>query len=348
MSENDDMKDFYGKAGSQTSSMPRGNREVAVESTGADEPDMSHGGNIVTEDAERRWAANDQNFWACSATYDNLPAGLYKPRHSNQIGYYVEKQIVDTDDLLYLPDTASEAVLEEIEKFWTLKDQFSERGFIHKRGILLWGDPGSGKTATIQLMIQSITEKGGIAMFAQHPDVTTACLQMVRRIEPDRKLIVIMEDFESMIREYGDSEFLAMLDGESQVGDVVFVATTNYPEKLDKRFIDRPSRFDTIKKIGMPTAEARAFYLSEKEPTLKGKKGKKELDLWVKLSKGMSIAHLKEMIISNRCYGIDIEKVVKRLDFMKKRDISSDDALDKPKGGFGFGSSNSSDDDEAA
>ena len=49
------------------------------------------------------------------------------------------------------------------------------------------------------------------------------------------------------------------------------------------------------------------------------------------------------MIISNRCYGIEIEKVVKRLNFMKKRNISSDDALGK-KSPLGF--TDDSDDDE--
>lgn len=346
MSEDDEAAEFFDKAGSEVPLGGANKNATVAESEYGDEPPAVEGANKFGvsggDESTRRWAANDQMFWACSATYDILPAGLYKPKFNNSIGNFLEKQIVDTDDLLTLPDTASQSVIEEIEKFWTLKEQFSARGFIHKRGILLWGDPGSGKTATIQLMIKQIVKDGGLAIFAGHPPTTTACLQMVRRIEPNRKLIVIMEDFESMIREFGDSEYLAMLDGESQVGDVVYVATTNYPEKLDKRFIDRPSRFDTIKKIGMPTAEARKFYLKHKEITLT----EIELTKWVKLSKGMSIAHLKEMIISNRCYDIPIEKVVKRLNFMKKRNITSDDALDKPKGGFGFTSSN--DDDEAA
>ena len=245
----------------------------------------------------------------------------------------MEKQIIDTDDLLMLPDTESESVVEEIETFWTLKKEFTKRGFIHKRGILMWGDPGSGKTATIQLMIKQIVDAGGIAIFADHPGLTTSCLQMVRRIEPFRRIIVIMEDLESMIKQHGDSDYLSMLDGESQVGDVVFVATTNYPEQLDKRFVDRPSRFDTIKRIGMPTAEARKFYLKHKEVTLKGK----ELKEWVELSKGFSIAHLKEMIISNRCYKVPIKKVVKRLNIMKDRKLSSDNALDDTKTVLGFG-----------
>ena len=295
-------------------------------------------------DAEKRWASDNERFWACKTTYDVLPAGLYKPMHSNQIGFYMEKQIIDTDELIVLPDTASEQVLQEIEKFWGLKEQFDNHGFIHKRGILLWGDPGSGKTATIQLLLKSIIEKGNIALFAGNPHVTTNCLQMIRRIEPERAMIVIMEDLDAMVYEHGEAEYLAMLDGESQVSNVVFVATTNYPEKLDKRFIDRPSRFDTIKLIPMPGSDARRVYLQTKDPTLKGK----ELETWVRLSDGFSVAHLKEMIISNRCYNIEIEKVVKRLSFMRKRKITSDNAV-RTETEFGFVKPKLKDfDDEAA
>lgn len=345
----DGLEEFFGKVEEgevkRQTSRPR-NRgaeespEICSESTG--DP-STHSGDSFTLDAEKRWASDNERFWACKTTYDVLPAGLYKPMNSNQIGFYLEKQIIDTDELIVLPDTASEQVLQEIEKFWELKEQFDNHGFIHKRGILLWGDPGSGKTATIQLLLKSIIEKGNIALFAGHPHITTNCLQMIRRIEPGRAMIVIMEDLDAMVYEHGEAEYLAMLDGESQVSNVVFVATTNYPEKLDKRFIDRPSRFDTIKLIPMPGSDARKVYLQTKDPTLKGE----ELEKWVRLSDGFSVAHLKEMIISNRCYNIKIEKVVKRLSFMRKRKITSDNAV-KTETEFGFVKPRPKDFDEAA
>jgi len=331
----EELEEFFDKVEEGETKRERNRSNKGADECYTDEPappvGSDHGGDSFTKDSEKRWASDNERFWACKTTYDILPSGLYKPMHSNNIGFYLEKQIIDTDELIILPDTASEKVLQEIETFWELKEQFDRHGFIHKRGILLWGDPGSGKTATIQLLLKSIIEKGNIALFAGHPNVTTNCLQMLRRIEPDRSLIVIMEDIDAMVYEHGESEYLAMLDGESQVSNVVFVATTNYPEKLDKRFIDRPSRFDTIKLIPMPGADARRVYLETKDPTLKGE----ELEEWVKLSDGFSVAHLKEMIISNRCYNIDIKKVAKRLSFMRKRKITSDDAVKKdPEFGF--------------
>ena len=102
-----------------------------------------------------------------------------------------------------------------------------------------------------------------------------------------------------------------MLDGELQVDNVVFIATTNYPQRLDKRFINRPSRFDEIIKIGMPNAEARKFYLEHKNPRLV--ENITELENWVELTKGFSVAHLKELIISVECFDKTIEETIKRL-----------------------------------
>lgn len=325
---NDDLTTFFDKVN-------RGERErqefndnsTCPEPIGCDAAEEVGGifdKGTFSEDAERRWAASDDQFWACQQTYNELPAGLYKPLHSSQIGYYLEKQIIDTDDIIVLPDTASDDVLDEIEKFWGLKQEFDKRGFIHKRGFLLWGNPGSGKTSTIQLTIKKIVDDGGIAVFAGHHETTANCLQMMRKIEPDRPLVVIMEDLDALIHEYGESGYLALLDGEAQVSNVVFIATTNYPERLDRRFVDRPSRFDTIKLIRMPGAAARRVYFQAKEVTLVDD----ELDKWIELSEGFSIAHLKEMIISNRCYDKPIEKVVKRLRKMNKNKLTSDDAVE--------------------
>ncbi len=337
----DDMNDFYDKVRKGEEERKKEEVESATSSRGGrpdappacepeyDDDELIH--NNFEDDSERRWAASDGKFWACQQTYDELPAGLYRPQFSNSIGYYLEKQIIDTDDIIVLPGTESESVLKEIEKFWTLKDEFTKRGFIHKRGVLLWGNPGSGKTSTIQLTIKAIVEANGIALFANHHETTSCCLQMMRKIEPNRPLVVIMEDLDALVYENGESGYLALLDGESQVSNVVFLATTNYPERLDKRFVDRPSRFDTIKFIPMPGEDARRVYLQAKEETLVDD----ELNLWVELSEGLSIAHLKEMIISNRCYGNSIEKVVRRLKKMNKANLTSDDAVTN-EDGMGF------------
>jgi len=53
---------------------------------------------------------------------------------------------------------------------------------------------------------------------------------------------------------------LNLLDGVKQVDNIIYIATTNYPELLEERILNRPSRFDRRFHIGTPSAEVRKFY----------------------------------------------------------------------------------------
>ncbi len=280
----------------------------------------------------KRWGVTDDTaFYGVAETRDELPPGFYRCGFTPQ-GPILVKQRVDTDKLIELPDDAGARILNEFQTFWVIGDKFRERGFLQKRGYLLWGPPGSGKTSTLQLMVKRLIEhQKGVVFLIDQPHPAAACLQLARGIEESRPLIGILEDVDALVMRYGEHEFLALLDGEAQVDRICFIATTNYPERLDRRFVDRPSRFDTIRYIGMPSAAARRLYLSTKEPGLAGE----ELDLWVQMSDGFSIAHLKEMIIAVRCFGQPLKEVIARLEEMQQRQPASDKAPDKMPFGFG-------------
>ena len=263
----------------------------------------------------RSYAQNGDKYWAIGATHEKMPAGVYTPGVSQEIGIYLEKMENKTDGLLNFPDSASEMVLAEMREFQRLKDRFEKYGFLHKRGIMLYGPPGSGKTTTIQQLIAMIVKEGnGIALFLDHPVIAARALRMIRSIEPERQILGIMEDFDGLLQSYGESGYLSLLDGEAQVDNVVMVATTNHVGRIEARFRDRPSRFDLIQEIGMPSAAARRMYLSVKAPDI----APEVLEQMVKASEGYSVAHLREMIILTQVFEVPLAAVGTRLGKMAK------------------------------
>ena len=97
------------------------------------------------------------------------------------------------------------------------------------------------------------------------------------------------------------------------------LATTNYPEKLDRRIISRPRRFDRILRIDAPDARMREAYFARKVPDLTAA----ELARWVDLTDGLPFAALAEMVISVCCLGNELEEAAELLRSLDAHNPSS-------------------------
>lgn len=258
------------------------------------------------------WKISRENvFYHSEEVTKTLPSGVFSIYKDKNGEIFFKKQKTSFDEILTLPDSTSDEIVKEIEAFWTKKKKFTDMNFLWKRGIMLYGPPGSGKTCTIQLICEKINKKDGISIYVDDPYVTADGLKVLRIIEPDRPVVVIFEDIDSMIDNYGEAEILSVLDGQVQIDNVVFIATTNYPEKLNERIINRPSRFDIVKEIGFPSAASRKIFLEIKNPRLK--EVKKELDMWVDKTDNLSIAHLKEIVILVEIFGKSFDEALIRV-----------------------------------
>jgi energy-coupling factor transporter ATP-binding protein EcfA2 len=314
-----DTEEFMQLATSSSSSYPVDKRGGIVDPSPISKEEKNKAGQLC------QYAEYSNGYAPATRTLAQLPPGVYNIAAGTS-QYYFSPQKVITDNLLRLPDSKSEDVIKEIERFWTLKAKFQRYGLTHKRGFLLYGPPGSGKTSTVAVVSQLLVKSGGIVIVGNSgsPQVLSLMMGHLREVEPERPIVVLLEDIDTIIHRYGEAETLALLDGETSIDNVVFLATTNYPEHLDGRIINRPSRFDRVVKIGMPSAEARLMYLKAR-----GVEG--DLDRWVEMSKDFSIAHLKELVIGVCVFGNDLDEEIARLRAMAKTPKSDD-----PKGSVGF------------
>lgn len=253
-----------------------------------------------------QWVAvGSRTFKPASVSHGKLPAGCYAINKDNNDGQpiFIRKDIKN-DLILSFKESLSQELLKEIEYFWGQQQKFKDNGFLHRRGYLLYGSQGTGKSSIVWQVAQNLIEKGGIVFTCEFPTFFIKGLSTFRQVEPDRPVVCIFEDIDAIISKYGDSEILQLLDGDSQIDRVINIATTNYPEKLDKRIVSRPRRFDRIHKILVPSDAIRIQYLKQKLPKNCNQKE------WIKKTKGLSFAALTECIISVICLDNDLDETV--------------------------------------
>ena len=166
----------------------------------------------------------------------------------------------------------------------------------------------SGKSCTIKIVSKKLIERDGTVFFADSsPTQVNAFLTDFARVERNRKCIVILEDFDSLIAKYNEDGYLKMLDSANSIDNVMFIATTNYPERLDPRIYNRPGRFSQVVKIGLPTPAARTAFL---KAILKNHR---DVEKIVELTEKFSIDHLSSLVNGVYREKKDLEKEIERL-----------------------------------
>ncbi len=256
-------------------------------------------------------------------------------------------EFVSRDILTSVTNTSM--ILGEAEKFFSNLSIYDELNQPKKRGILLYGSPGQGKTVSIMQAAKDLKTKdsgtvvinwptseieasGVFKFFTSYSEYTKDCT----------KLVLIIEDIGGSShegysrRDEVSSSLLNLLDGINNVFTLptLIISTTNHPENLMRSLANRPGRFDMLLEVESPNFEERVKlieFISKKQLTEEEKEALNE-----KNNRGVeqfSVAHLQEIVVRSRLHQKPISDIVKELLHHSKL-FNLDFA--KPKRGMGF------------
>jgi SpoVK/Ycf46/Vps4 family AAA+-type ATPase len=243
---------------------------------------------------------------------NHLPSGVYEFNYDweNEIGNFKR---IDTnyDQLVNLPSKEFDSVVNEIGLFLNeeTKKSYDKYGFLYKRSMLLYGEPGTGKTCIVNKVSELVRENGGIVLFNPDPAFLPKAYEYLNDIQPNALTMVVFEELDQWLNNR-EEELLHLLDGEIQKTNVIYLSTTNFIDEIPKR-ICRPGRFSKLIEVGFPNSEARKVYLDAKLDS--SDKNKFNVEKWVKKSEGLSIDELKETVLSVCCLNQELDTVIKRI-----------------------------------
>lgn len=292
----------------------------------------------------KQWSLIDgQYIVPVSDTFDHLDPGYYSIGVSQQIGLYFIKETVNLDKLYRMPNTATDVIMNDISKFWTLRERYKKYHHVFKRNYLLYSAPGTGKTSLINIMCQDLINKYQGLVFALTCESDIAnfveVVRRVRKIDGDKPIIAVIEDIDNFIgsehqRSSLDTQLLNILDGNYKMSDLVIIATTNYIERVQARYKNRPSRFNRVVEFPLPNAESRKMYLEN--TILPEDLSMINIDEWVQKTEGYTIDHIKELIQQFFILGETEEDAFEAIDSMVNNNnrLRNKDSVNQSKYGF--------------
>ncbi|HJP65781.1 MAG TPA: ATP-binding protein [Actinomycetota bacterium] len=198
-----------------------------------------------------------------------------------------------------------EGVLEGIERevlgIARHRDRLRASGQHVKRGLLLHGPPGTGKTHTVRYLVSQAREHTVVLMAGGGLGwITTACA-LARLLQP---ALVILEDVDLVAHDrsmhtdgFGNPllfNVLNEMDGMAEDADVAFLLTTNRADLLEPALAARPGRVDLAVHVGLPDDDARRRLLHLYGSGLDLRLD--HLDRVVKRTAGVTASFIKELM----------------------------------------------------
>lgn len=291
------------------------------------------------KDKTSQFIVEGDKFFPCTQTVKVLPSGYYRIRNDYSRGLFFKKLLVTLNKLVTLENSAvHRQILDDVSHFWESREEYQKRGRIYRRNILLHSAHGMGKTSLLNIIVDDLINKrnGFVLSISDQSDILNfkEAMTYVKSAMPNQPVIAIIEDIDNFVdsNQEIETELLNILDGISTFDNLITIATTNYPEKLRERYINRPSRFNRVIEFPYPNEALRREFLTK--INLKEDIESINLDEWVDRTEGYTIDFLKELSDSVFIGGNSEEDTFELLDNMLNTKVVKNEQPNNNKMGF--------------
>jgi len=178
---------------------------------------------------------------------------------------FLDRPAVGRPDVI-LPDGVLDAVERQVLGVARHAGRLRACGQHLKRGVLLHGAPGTGKTHTVRYLLGQMDGVTAIVLSGPALGRIGEACKVARALQPS---VVVVEDVdligEERLPRMGPVighhpllfQLLSEMDGLDSDIDVTFLLTTNRPEILEPALAARPGRVDLAAELPLPDAGAR-------------------------------------------------------------------------------------------
>jgi transitional endoplasmic reticulum ATPase len=199
-------------------------------------------------------------------------------------------------------------LIEDVQGFFDNQSLYKEFSVPWKRGVILHGVPGNGKTVSIKALMNALAERPDEIPSLYVKSFETKCntaqysirsiFTMARSMAP---CLLIFEDLDSLVNDDIRSYFLNEVDGLESNDGILMIGSTNHLNKLDPAISKRPSRFDRKYHFKIPSEqERRGYAMYWRNKLLKNDTvefPEDVADIVAQLTEGFSFAYMKELFV---------------------------------------------------
>jgi transitional endoplasmic reticulum ATPase len=212
------------------------------------------------------------------------------------------------DDVIIQPAMKTD-IVNDVDSFFGARETYQEYNIPWKRGVILHGPPGCGKTISIKALMNTVRHKSVANLYVKSFKASgcqsdqASIREIFVKARAVAPALLIFEDLDSLVTDELRSFFLNEVDGVEENNGILIIGSTNHLDRLDTSITKRPSRFDRKYHFEPPSEPERLLYCQYWQRKLSANSAidftEEICQAVAALTDGFTFAYLKEVFVQS-------------------------------------------------